>query len=356
MVLEDFNQELVLKNITIPPLANGQVLVELTASGVCGSDVHMFKGDDPRIPLPIILGHEGVGRIVEIHGKKKSVNGQELKPGDLILWHRGVSCGKCFFCKVQKTPALCSERWVYGISNSLEKKPFLNGCYADYIILSSETDIFSINEQIDPAVLVSASCSGSTAAHCFDYVRPMIGDSVLIQGPGPLGIFAAYFAANLGASKIIMIGGTGKRLLVAKDFGVTNILNRETMSLEERKEAVFELTQGRGVDYAIEAVGHPSAVKEGLKLVRRGGSFISVGFGEPNGSITVDCFNDIVQSNIAYQGVWVSDTKHTYSALNSILKNARLFSKLITHRFPLEKVNQALKAMETKEAVKAVLV
>lgn len=356
MVLEEFGKKLQMREIEIPLLTKAQVLVKITASGVCGSDVHMFKGNDPRTPLPIILGHEGVGRVVEVKGKKLTVNREELKPGDNIIWNRGISCGECYFCKIKNNPALCPERWVYGISKSCKEKPYLNGCYADHIILSADTDIFKITDEIDPAILVPASCSGATAAHCFDYINPKVGDIVLIQGAGPLGIFATYLAAYNGAGQIIMIDVNEKRLEASKKFGATIALNRHIMNVEEIKKVVMDLTQGRGVDYAIEAVGKPSVVKEGLQLVRNGGVYLSVGFGEPNGSIEIGCFEDIVQKNLTYQGIWVSDVSNLYSAINCIFRDTELFSSLITHRFSLEKANEALKVMDNRQAVKAVLI
>ena len=303
MVLTAFGRKLEQKEIEIPQLREGEILVKITAAGVCGSDLHMFKGNDPRTPLPIILGHEGVGEIIEIKGKRFSVDQEELKSGDYIIWNRGVSCGHCYYCAVVGTPALCPRRWVYGITKPCDQRPYLNGCYAEYIILSPDTDIFKLPPDIDPAIIVSASCSGATAAHCFDYVKPRTGDVVLIQGPGPLGIFAAYFASLHGAGEIIMIGGTDKRLEMAKKFGVTTVLNRKHTSEEQRKEIIKELTGGRGVDYAIEAVGTAAAVKEGLSLVRTGGIYLSAGFGDPNGSVEVDCFWDIVRKNLTYQGI-----------------------------------------------------
>lgn len=160
MVLEEFEKKLQMREIEIPPLTNGKVLVKITASGICGSDVRMFKGKDPRVPLPIILGHEGVGKVVEVKGEKLTVNREKLIPGDNIISNRGISCGECYFCKVKNNPALCPERWVYGISKFYKEEPYLNGCYADNIILFADTDIFKIPNEIDPAVLVPASCSG----------------------------------------------------------------------------------------------------------------------------------------------------------------------------------------------------
>ena len=356
MVLTAFNQELEPREIQIPTLQEGQILVKLTAAGVCGSDVHMWKGNDPRTRLPMILGHEGVGEIVELKGQRTTVEQEELKVGDAIFWNRGVSCGHCYFCAVAKTPAFCPQRWTYGITKACDQWPYLNGCYAEYIVLSPDTDIFKLPPDLDPGVIVPASCSGATAAHCFDYIKPRIGDTVLIQGPGPVGIFAAYFAALQGAGEIIMIGGTASRLEMAKKFGVTTVLDRKQTSPEERKEIIMGLTGGRGVDYAIEAVGAPSAVKEGLALVRTGGAYLSVGFGDPNGSVEVDCFQDIGRKNLAYQGIWVSDTRHTRVALQGVLKNPSLFTALVSHRLPLAEANLGLQLMDKKEALKVVLV
>jgi threonine dehydrogenase-like Zn-dependent dehydrogenase len=283
MVLEAFNQPLAAREFAIGPLEDGQVLVKITAAGVCGSDVHMWKGEDPRTPLPIILGHEGVGTIIAMKGARKTVEGQPLAEGDSILWHRGVSCNSCYYCAVLHEPWLCQSRHVYGINMSSAAAPHLNGCYSEYVVLRAGTDIFKIAADSDPAVLVSASCSGSTVAHAFDIVSPRYGETVLVQGPGPLGLYAAAFAKRLGAARVIVIGGSENRLAMCREFGADIVLNRRQLSLEERREAVLAATGGRGADMVIEAAGDPSAVHEGLRLVRSGGAYLSVGFSQPPG-------------------------------------------------------------------------
>ena len=97
-VLQQFNEPLALQTFPLVPLADGEVRVRIKAAGVCGSDVHMWRGQDPRTPLPMILGHEGVGEIAEINGTKLDLFGRELKPGDPVLWERGVMCGTCVQC------------------------------------------------------------------------------------------------------------------------------------------------------------------------------------------------------------------------------------------------------------------
>lgn len=356
MVLEGFNQPLALREFELPPLQTGEVLLRVEAAGVCGSDVHMQRGEDPRTPLPIVLGHEGVGRVLAVNGEKRSVEGELLKSGDRIVFNRGMSCHRCFHCAVVNDPALCTNRKIYGINRPSTVSPFVNGCYARELVLTSETDIFKVNKDIDPAVLVSASCSGATVAHAFDLHRPAFGDTVLVQGPGPLGVYAVAYARKLGAQQVIVIGGSENRLATCREFGATVTLNRKTLSLEERRQAVLDLTNGRGVDFAIEAVGDPAAVHEGIKLVRKGGAYLSVGFSQPPGDCRIDFFQEVVSKNLKIQGVWVSSTRHVWQAMQMVLEQPELFAKMITHRFPLESANEALAAMARRDALKAVLV
>jgi threonine dehydrogenase-like Zn-dependent dehydrogenase len=356
MVLEAFNAPLRMREIEIPALSDREVLVRIDAAGVCGSDVHMWKGEDERTPLPIVLGHEGVGTIVDVKGAKEYVTGRAVKTGDRILWNRGVSCNGCYYCAVLNQPWLCKTRKVYGINRPLSEPPGVNGCYAEHLVLAAPTDIFKIDGDIDPAVLVSASCSGATVAHAFDEHRFSYGSNVLIQGPGPLGVYAVAFARRLGASRIMVTGGSKSRLQLCTAFGATAVLNRRTTSIEERREFILSRTGGRGVDVVVEAAGDPSAVHEGLPLLRAGGTYLSIGFSQPPGACTVDFFQEVVKKNIKIQGVWVSGTRHTFQALSLIEKERELFGKMITHRFKLEEANEALAVMESHEALKAVLI
>jgi len=356
MVLEAFNNPLVKREFDIPRLESGQVLVRLRASGVCGSDVHMWKGEDPRTPLPLIPGHEGVGDVADIGGGKTDVDGRPLAVGDTIVWNRGVTCGGCRYCAVLKEPSLCTNRLVYGITESSADPPHLNGCYAEYIVLRKGTDIFTVSPDVDPAVLVPASCSGATAAHAFDAVEGgLVGRTVVVQGPGPVGMFAVAFAKSLGASDIAVIGGTQSRLDLTKDFGASLLLNRRETSAEDRLEAVLSRTNRRGADVVIEAAGTKGAVEEGIRLLRKGGLYLSTGFSQPAGTEAIDFYRDIVSRNIRIQGVWVSDSGHVKRAVDLLLAEPQTFAKLVTHRFGLDRANDALAAVDSREAAKAVL-
>jgi threonine dehydrogenase-like Zn-dependent dehydrogenase len=354
-VLTAFNRPLERREFPLPNPGEGEVLVQITAAGVCGSDAHMWRGRDPRTPLPIILGHEGVGKVAAVGGERRTIFGEPVRPGDEILWHRGVSCGDCYYCTVVKEPSLCPARLVYGINRDCAAPPHLRGCYATHILLDRNTALFPLPPGLDPAVMVSVTCSGSTMAHAFDLAPPVTGDTVLVQGPGPLGLYAVAFARARGAGRIIVIGGTPSRLELCREFGAAEVLNRNELSGEERFRRVMELTGGRGVDLAVETVGLPEALAEGIPMVRPGGTYLSTGFGEPGGELQLDCFGHLVRRNLRLQGVWVSDARHTYMAYKLVLRQPELFAAMVTHRFPLAEATAALEAMEQKEAVKAVI-
>jgi threonine dehydrogenase-like Zn-dependent dehydrogenase len=164
------------------------------------------------------------------------------------------------------------------------------------------------------------------------------------------------FAKELGAREIMVTGGSENRLDLCREFGATAVLNRRVTTTEERKDFVFDRTGGRGADVVIEATGDPSAVHEGLALLRSGGAYLSIGFSQPPGVCNVDFFREVVRQNVRIQGVWVSGTRHTFQALNLIEGRKELFGKMITHRFRLDEADAALAAMAKREALKAVLV
>ena len=353
-VLRTFNAPLSLEECEIPPLEAGQVLVRIEAAGVCGSDVHMWRGRDPRTPLPMILGHEGVGRIEALAGERHDIYGSPLQEGDRILWERAVTCGVCHTCAALQEPALCSERWVYGIHRGYDVPPHLNGCYASHLILDARSHLLPLGEEA-PAQFVTASCSGATAAHGFDLAPAKIGDTVVILGPGPLGAYSCALARAGGAERIVVIGGTAERLALCARLGATDLLNRHTLTVADRLEAVREMTQGRGADLVVEASGSVAAAREGLDLLRQGGALTLVGFGTPVGTMEIAPFEQLVRKNVRVQGVWVSDVRHTLRAISLVRQHPEAFAALVSHRFPLEEASAALEAVASRRAMKAVI-
>ncbi len=357
MVLQEFNKPLVEIEYPLLKLSRGEILVKLEASGVCGSDVHMWRGKDPRTPLPLILGHEGVGRVAEVDVDKKDIYGQPLGPGDLVIWDRGVTCNSCYYCAVKKEPSLCVNRKVYGINVSCKDAPHFRGCYAEYLVLFEDTKVLKITEEIAPETLVAASCSGATSAHTHQLCGITEADSVVIQGPGPVGLFALAFALDSGAGTTIVIGAQGdeKRLKLAEDFGATHTLNVSDTTAEERCQLVMDHTGGHGADVVIDTTGSPQALSEGIRLSAKGGTYALPGVAVPIGQVPISFYEDVAVKNLRIQGVWVSDTCHLYQAVRLVLSGRYPFDRLVTHKFDLKDATQAMETMERKEAIKAVL-
>lgn len=348
MVMVEYGKPLELQNVKIevPPDA---ILVEILAAGVCGSDLHMWRGKDPRAVPPFVLGHEGVGRIFSLPHKKQDLFGEELKSGDLVLWNRGITCGECEQCVLWKQPALCQRRWTYGI-NPPQDWGLLQGCYASHILLRPQTELIKLSEEVDLAAMAAASCSGATAAHALDLVSIRPGQTVLVQGSGPLGLFAVALAAKRGA-EVLMIGSGQERLSLAIELGAQQVWERQRTSIEERHEAIKAVSSG--VDVVVEAVGRASALEEGLELLRPGGTYLVAGFGNPQDQLQLDPFR-LAKKQIRLQGVWTNDVSHLLQAASLVRAESERFEKMTT-TFPLEAANEALHAMEKREVVKAVL-
>jgi len=361
MVTMEYGRNLIPMEMPIPPLEAGEVLVRMCAAGICGSDVHIWQGGDLRTRLPLILGHEGIGIVQDLANKRTDISGNEIQVGDLIAWDRGVTCGKCYFCVVKRKPYLCEKRWTYGISKNIYEPPYLNGCYSSHLILTKETHIIRIlsryevsGEDIVPYV-IAAGCPGTMAACMLDQAGISPGDNVVIQGPGPIGIFSAAMARMLGASAVIVIGGTAERLDMCREVGATLTIDRTKTTPAQRLELVMEATGGRGADVVLESAGTIQAIEEGLGYAGKGAVYITAGVAVPARKAEVDWF-ELTKKNIAIQGVWVGDARHTYQALEIMKKNKEKLSGIVSHRLKLSEANKALEIMKNKEGLKAVLI
>ncbi|MFH1675777.1 MAG: zinc-binding dehydrogenase [bacterium] len=354
LVLEKFGRPLKPVCFDLPEPAPREVLAKITAAGICGSDLHMWEGKDPRTPLPIILGHEGVGVVVACGDGASDYAGIPLSLGDPIVWERSLTCGKCYFC-TRGHEYLCPSRKVYGINISSAEPPHLSGNYADYILLRKGTKIYPVDRNEDPAVIVPATCSGTTAAHAHEAAGIIPGDNVVIFGAGPVAIFQAAFAKKEGAANLIVITNRPgpKADLVAK-FGVDEVLLRMKTTDEERRSHILEATGGIGADVIIDTTPDPSVFREALQLLRRGGTYVNSGAAVPLDAIPIEIYRDITNKNITIRGVWASDASHLKMALELTRYSGFPFHELVTHRFKLEEHEKALDVFRKKEGIKIV--
>ena len=357
MVLEAFGQPLVWRKLPLVAPGPGEVQVQIEAAGVCGSDLHIWAGEDQRVHLPTILGHEGVGRILAIGGERLDAEGHPLRPGDRVAWDRGVTCGTCYWCTIRQQPYVCPERKTYGISYSCNKPPYFLGCYSEVIHLFASTRLLKVPDDIDPALIAIVGCSGAMAVHATEEAQIQPGANVVVVGSGPLGLFAVAFARRRGAGQII-ISGTARsanRLAIAQGLGATAEIISDQMTPAERLDAVRALTGGRGADVVIECAGTPQAIADGAEFLAPGGVYALAGAAVPGNPLPVRIFESVVRKNARWQGVWAGDTKHLYQAIRWVLEEPGRYAPLITHRFPLAQANQALAAVGSRQAVKAVM-
>lgn len=361
MVMEKYGEPLVYHEFDLPTPVGDEVRIRVLATGICGSDVHIWKGEDARSRLPMILGHEGIGFVDAVNAGRKDIFGNTLKVGDIVVWNRGVSCKSCYECLIKRRNYSCKNRWTYGFSKSINDYPYLNGSYGSHMLLVPETEIARLvpAEEVDPnkdyVPYVSACCAGTTTACAFEQTRVESGDNVIIQGPGPLGVYAVLFAKECGASTITVIGGTQDRLDFCLEAGATHVINRKTTTAEERMAEILRITDGRGADVVFELAGTPGAVEEGLNYVATNGTYASAGIAVDVGPVSVNWFAHIVRKSVTIKGIWVGDMKNTWQAIKVYERHRDLLDRLVSHRLPLREATKALSMMEQKQAMKIAL-
>jgi len=336
----------------------GEALVRVEMAGICGTDVHLWLGQLP-IPLPVILGHETAGRIDSLgEGLTKDWRGEPLHAGDRITWASSVICGECYYCREKHQPTRCVSRKAYGISYCADEPPHLRGGYAEAIVLRAGSAIFRIPDSLPTDSVIGAGCALVTAIHGIERTTITWGDTVVIQGTGPVGLAALAVAREAGAAKIIAIGGPAHRLRMAEDFGADATIDIAAVpEIAKRREQVLEAVGPYGADVVIECVGHPEAVNEGIELCRDGGKYLVLGQYADAGTIAFRP-HTITRKQLQVVGSWGFEPRHVHKAL-ALLERSHWkdrFAAEITHRFPLTEANQALETVRQWQAGKTVIV
>lgn len=357
-VLEQFGKPLTLREFPVPPsLEPGAALVRTEMAGICGTDVHLWKGELP-ISLPIILGHETVGRIEQLgEGLTRDWTGQPLEIGDRVTWNSAISCGQCFYCSEKRQPTRCPHRRAYGIGHQCDQPPHFLGGYAAFHYLRPRTTIFKLPDGLLTESVIGAGCALITAIHGVERTGIAWRDTVVVQGAGPVGISALAVAKSAGAARVIVIGGPKSRLEMAKRFGADHTIDLDGVRTpKERIAAVRDLTQSYGADVVLECVGLPGAVNEGMEMCRDGGKYLVLGHYCDAGTVA---FNPhiITRKQLQVFGSWSSEPRHLKAAIQFLADHPDdfPFSAMVTHRFTLEQANEALETTASWQSAKSVL-
>lgn len=357
-VLDQFKTPLALREFALPKIEPGGALVRTEMAGICGTDVHLWKGE-LKISLPVILGHETVGHIEQLgDGLNRDWNGEPLAGGDRVTWTSTISCGKCFYCAEKKQPTRCPQRRAYGIGYRCDEPPHFMGGYAEYHYLRPGSNIFKIPADLSTEAVIGAGCALITAIHGVERTGIDWQDIVVVQGAGPVGISALAVAKSAGASKVIVLGAPAARLEMAKRFGADHVINiDEVKTPEARIAAVRELSRGYGADVVLECVGHPSAISEGMEMCRDGGKYLVLGHYCDAGPVMWNP-HVITRKQLQVFGSWSSEPRHMRAALEFLRNHKQQFpfDTMVTHRFPLERANEALETTAKWISAKSVIV
>ncbi len=345
-----------LREFADPALDDGAILLETLASEVCGTDVHLRHGRLAGVPYPIIPGHVSVGRVLTGRGIARDVAGDEVRPGEVVTFldvHR--TCGRCWYCLVAKASTRCPERRVYGITYSATEG--LLGGWSERILLLPGVHIIKLPASLPPEVLMAGGCGLPTALHAVQRGEVTFGDTVVVQGAGPVGLCATVLAQLHGAGKVIVVGGPPARLAMARNLGADLTIDIAAHSPEERLRLVREATGGRGADVTIEAAGVPAAVGEGLHFCRDAGTLVVVGQYTDNGTVTINPHLDLNRPHVRMLGCWGSDFSHLYRAVQMLARHAERFPwrSMITGRYALAEAPAALDAAERMESIKSLI-
>lgn len=345
----------------VPEPKPGAVVVKVTTCNICGSDVHAWNGDFKTTALggklPTVLGHEMIGEVAALgEGVTKDSNGQPLAVGDRVTYTYFSACGKCPNCLIGRQVAC--HNLTMAMLGAAEEWPHFVGGYADYFYVNPGSTIYKVAEDIPDELAAGANCALSQVLYGFQRAGLTMGDTVVIQGAGGLGIYAAAVAREFGASTVIVLDAVDERLDLARRFGAHHVINiADIDDPRARAKEVRRLTGGRGGDVVMELVGRPEAVPEGIGLTAMLGRYVIIG--NINYGLTYEADpSRLVMANKTMIGVSLYTPAVLGQALSFIerTKNKYPYKELLSHKYPLEKINDAFDASIKRQVARASIV
>jgi D-arabinose 1-dehydrogenase-like Zn-dependent alcohol dehydrogenase len=356
-VVRTFAAPITIEEVPVPQeIEPGALLTQIEMCSICGTDVHLWQGALAQgVELPVILGHEMVGRIIAAGpGLDRDSVGRPLHIGDRITWTH-TSCGSCFFCTVAQEPTLCRHTRKY-MYETMTHHPYLLGGFAQYGYVMPEAGRIRVPDSISNELASLSSCALRSVMNSFEALGAVgTAEVVTIQGAGPLGLLATAVAKVSGARRVVTIGAPDARLSIASQFGADETLSIEHTSHEERTDRIRSLTDGLGADIVMEFTGHPAAFNEGLDLIRRGGRYVIVG---QLGSGTIAMKPSVIVSKqLRIIGSLSGRAKAYWKALEFLAAHQASLpvERMISNRYTLDQVNTAMERMKNYEEIKPVI-
>ena len=327
----------ILEEVDIPQIGAKEILVKVLATSICGSDYHIYSWDEwsqSKVSPPNIMGHEFSGEVVEVGSEVKSI-----KVGDNVSSETHFVCGHCEQCKTGNGH-ICKNTIILGID--------VNGTFAEYVAIP-EKSAWINPKNVDPAYLAVQEPLGN-AVHTI-LSGDAVGKSIAVVGCGPIGALGVAVAKSVSPSKLIVIELNTYRINLAKKLGADVVIN----PLEEDPvKRVLEETNGMGVDVVAEMSGNPTAIRQTTKYIKPGGRISLLGL--PTKEVSLDIANDVIFKGITIQGIVGRRLFETWYKSKGLIESGNLnLEPVITHRFPLEKFEEAFELMKKGNSGKIVL-
>lgn len=350
-VYKGLGQPFEIQEFPVPDPEPGAILVRITMATICGSDLHMWRGDLDLAaigaPLPAILGHEMTGRVAKLgKGVTTDSAGQPLAEGDRVVYRYFIPCGHCPAC-LRGDDAACPSNLMY--MAPCEPFPHFLGAYAEYYYVRPGQTIIRVPDDLTDEMVAPANCALSEVIYGLEKVSFGLGETLVIQGAGGLGINATAVAKEMGAQKVIVIDGIRDRLELARSFGADEIIDmNEFKTPEERIGRVMKLTGYQGAEVVAELVGIPAAVPEGLSMLGSGGRYLEIGNISIGKKIEIDPAGALVLGSRTIYGVVTYKANTLKKAMDflSRTKSKYPFDKILAKKYPLEEINEAFEAQD----------
>ncbi|WP_339731507.1 L-threonine 3-dehydrogenase [uncultured Gimesia sp.] len=335
LVKKESKPGLWLEEVPVPTIGINDVLIKVDRTGICGTDVHIYKWDDwaqKTIPVPMVVGHEFVGEIVEVGS-----NVADYTPGEIVSGEGHVVCGRCRNCFAGRRH-LCAHTKGVGVNRP--------GAFAEYISLPM-TNIWHHDDSIDRDIASIFDPFGNAVHTALSF--PVLGEDVLITGAGPIGVMAAAVVRHAGARHVVVTDVNPYRLDLALKMGATVALDVREKSIADAQQ---ELGMTEGFDVGLEMSGNPQAFRSMLDNMCHGGKIAMLGI--PEKEIAID-WNIVVFNMLTIKGIYGREMYETWYKMTVMLQSGLDISPIITHRFHASDFEKGFEVMMTGQSGKVIL-
>lgn len=324
-----------MEEVPRPVPGEGEVLIQVLRTGICGTDLHILEWDEwaqANVPVPLVTGHEFVGRIAEV-----GPGVEELDVGDLVSGEGHLICGRCRNCMAGRRH-LCANTLGVGVNRA--------GAFADYLTLPS-TNVWKHPPDIDLDVASIFDPFGNAVHTALAF--PVLGEDVLITGAGPIGVMAAAVVRHAGARHVVITDVNRYRLDLAHKVGVTRAVDVAHTRIADVQR---ELGMKEGFDVGMEMSGHPSALPEMVENMAHGGKIALLGL--PTGAIDID-WNHVILHMLTLRGIYGRQMFETWYWMSVLIEQGLDIAPVITHRFPAESYEEAFATVREGQCGKVIL-